>query len=419
MKRRRQGEVYKSRERQMIRNAFNYFKKSMSVSAAVDETCKALGCSKTIVYAVRKSQRLTSPRRQMPKRSGLQKNTRTTTYNENVQLIIRRKVHNFFLNNTPPTLNKIFAVVNSDSDLPTFSKLTLYRLLKDIGFAYEKVGNKTVLNERDDIIRWRHNYLRQIKQFRLDGRNIVYTDESWVNVGHFVSKAWTDTTMKSSRQAFIEGCSTGLTPSTGRGQRFAIIHAMNEKGFVPGAKFTKLCKGNTADAHDEICAENFEEWFLNQLLPNLPPRTIIVLDNASYHSRKLERIPATNWKKNDILQWLIGKGVHTAEGMLKLDLLHMVAQVKYKYNDYYIDNEAEKKGHYILRLPPYHCTLNPIEMVWAQLKHFIRTNNATFKIRDMTPLIDEAFNNISPENLRNYVEHIKKGIQSYILVCFS
>ena len=34
-----------------------------------------------------------------------------------------------------------------------------------------------------------------------------------------------------------------------------------------------------------------------------------------------------------------------------------------------IDEIARACGHEVLRLPPYHCTLNPIELVWAQLKH--------------------------------------------------
>jgi len=30
-------------------------------------------------------------------------------------------------------------------------------------------------------------------------------------------------------------------------------------------------------------ATSFEEWFKEKLLPALPPNTLIVMDNASYH----------------------------------------------------------------------------------------------------------------------------------------
>jgi predicted O-methyltransferase YrrM len=32
--------------------------------------------------------------------------------------------------------------------------------------------------------------------------------------------------------------------------------------------------------------EMYEKYFSEQLLPNLPPKSVIVVDNASYHSRK-------------------------------------------------------------------------------------------------------------------------------------
>ena len=41
---------------------------------------------------------------------------------------------------------------------------------------------------------------------------------------------------------------------------------------------------NTGDYHDEITAEHSEEWFASELLPNIQPNSLVVMDNASYHS---------------------------------------------------------------------------------------------------------------------------------------
>jgi hypothetical protein len=82
--------------------------------------------------------------------------------------------------------------------------------------------------ERDDIVSWRHKYLVQIKTFRNERSNIYYTDESWVNAGITVSKEWKDTTIKTEKQAFLAGLSCGLKSPTGRGSRFALVHAGNE-----------------------------------------------------------------------------------------------------------------------------------------------------------------------------------------------
>uniref|UniRef100_A0A6P7FB36 Nose resistant to fluoxetine protein 6-like n=1 Tax=Diabrotica virgifera virgifera TaxID=50390 RepID=A0A6P7FB36_DIAVI len=40
-----------------------------------------------------------------------------------------------------------------------------------------------------------------------------------------------------------------------------------------------------------------------------------------------------------------------------------------------LESIAEKHGHTILRLPPYFCVFNPIELIWGQLKPSIRRSN--------------------------------------------
>lgn len=104
-----------------------------------------------------------------------------------------------------------------------------------------------MLIEREDIVSWRHKFLLQVKNFRKENRNIVYTDESWVNTGISVQKVWIYKSIKTPRQAFLAGLSTGLKSPTGRGPRFALVHAGNERGFVPNAKLVFLCKKNTAE----------------------------------------------------------------------------------------------------------------------------------------------------------------------------
>ena len=59
---------------------------------------------------------------------------------------------------------------------------------------------------------------------------------------------------------------------------------------------------NSADYHDEINSEHFIEWFTQQLLPNIPPTSVIILDNASYHKQMdVDKPPTTvgNVAKHD------------------------------------------------------------------------------------------------------------------------
>ena len=48
--------------------------------------------------------------------------------------------------------------------------------------------------------------------------------------------------------------------------------------------FFKSTKGSSTDYHQEMNATNFEQWFQERLIPALPTSTLIVMDNASYHS---------------------------------------------------------------------------------------------------------------------------------------
>ncbi|KAJ8967987.1 hypothetical protein NQ317_017429 [Molorchus minor] len=74
---------------------------------------------------------------------------------------------------------------------------------------YLKRSRKSVLIERDDIVSWRRDYLRSIKQFRREGRSIYFLDETWCDEGHTHKK-------KSKRDAFIKGLSMGLKNSSGK-----------------------------------------------------------------------------------------------------------------------------------------------------------------------------------------------------------
>jgi transposase len=70
-----------------------------------------------------------------------------------------------------------------------------------------------------------------------------------------------------------------------------------------------------------INADIFHAWTVEQLIPSLPERSVIVMDNAAFHQRA--------------------------------DTL----------------NEIRTKKHDVLFLPPYSPDLNPIEKKWAQTKN--------------------------------------------------
>jgi len=53
--------------------------------------------------------------------------------------------------------------------------------------------------------------------------------------------------------------------------------------------------------------ETFCGWIEN-ILPRLKENCVIVIDNASYHSVKLDKAPTASTKKTDVIQWLENRG---------------------------------------------------------------------------------------------------------------
>ncbi|XP_074035663.1 uncharacterized protein [Leptinotarsa decemlineata] len=210
-------------------------------------------------------------------------------------------------------------------------------------------------------------------------------DETWVNAGHTTPKVWVDETVTSSRRAFLDGLSTGLTNPSGKGKRLIICHIGNENGFVAEGLWCFESK-KTGDYHEEMNGKSFEQWF-SKVLPHLEDNAVIVMDNAPYHSRRLEKIPRTSSKKVEIQNWLRSKNISFEDSMLRVQLLKIVKERKLEYQKYIVDEMAAGQNKIVLRLPPYHCELNPIELIWADVKNFVAQHNTTFKFADLKVLL--------------------------------
>lgn len=318
---------------------------------------------------------------------------------------IRQTIHSFWLRRELPTIDKILTAVNENPSLPNFKRTTLFKVIKQLNFVYTKRKRCSVLTERNDPICWRQRYLYDIRKYRTEGRTVYYLDETWLNAGDCVEHVWVDTTITSNLDAFNKGLTTGSKNPTGKGKRLIVVHIGSNNGFLPGGLLCFESKKNSSDYHDEMNGDCFNEWF-ESVLPRLEPNSIIVLDNAPYHSVKAEKIPTSNSKKADILEWLISKGAIPERPMKRAELLQMVREIKSKYSSYIIDNMAKAAGHTVLRLPPYHCEFNPIELAWAMVKKYVKAKNTTYKLDDVRQLLNTAIERVTKENWENFIRHV-------------
>ncbi|KAI4471023.1 hypothetical protein MML48_1g10719 [Holotrichia oblita] len=200
----------------------------------------------------------------------------------------------------------------------------------------------------------RYDYLVAAKKYREEGRLICYLDETWYDSHNTVIKGRMDSSSM---------CQMDVPVS--RGKRIIICHI----------------KSSSLDYHQDMTSSLFEEWFCYSLLPSLPKEA-----NDFYYE--------DHYTKKQLLE---------------------VMNTKEYLKHYYVDNRAKEAGHTVLRLPPYHCVLNPTEVIWAQLKNMIRFTNQAPKLSEsIITCIKNAMQNVSAENWKNAIQHVITKENEYL-----
>jgi hypothetical protein len=80
---------------------------------------------------------------------------------------------------------------------------------------------------------------------------------------------------------------------------------------------------------------------------------------------------------------------------------------------YKTDKIANLHGHEVLRTPVRHCKVNPIELIWAQVKDFVTKNNTPFRLKDVKELTYAAFGKITKGVWTKAEEHVVKIEKEY------
>ncbi|KAF2903526.1 hypothetical protein ILUMI_02660 [Ignelater luminosus] len=105
------------------------------------------------------------------------------------------------------------------------------------------------------------------------------------------------------------------------------MHAGSNNDFIPEASLIFASKTNDPDFHGKMNKDNFPTWFRDQLLTKLEEPPIIIMDNASYHSSLVEKVPNSSWKKVEIQNWLREKKLEFPNNALKGNLFVIVASL--------------------------------------------------------------------------------------------
>jgi len=400
----------------------------ISLNRARDRAADALGVSKSSVQRLlRGSTGLLDPGEAEERERGMaMEGEDASAIRPALVAIIREK--------KPLTLDSLLQRIKEDNPPWIWSRATLHRaLVNRCGIVFRKRVSSYYRKMREDPenMRRRALYLKQFFQYEREGREFIYMDESWINKNLVPSKCWTDGTTE---------CEIDV-PS-GKGERWILIGAGGQMGWIHQS--CVMWRGNRQkeDYHTEMNAEVFEHWLKNKLLPIIPPNSCIVLDRAPYHKMLTEesKIARSNWKKEQVAQWLVDHGATddngvpftverflnepavvpdgerrttTRKGWTKQALLVLAHEMRPK-PQYMIwkwtreFNEAHETDVVPLLLPVAHPTLNPIEMLWGQIKQFVAANNGRCNMELIAELTRAKQHEQGSEAWQNSIRHSRR-----------
>ena len=280
-----------------------------------------------------------------------------------------------------------------------FSVRTLGRALDRWGFTFGKGTRTQRLKEKDHVVVSRHRYLRRKRANRKGGDTIrpeVYLDESYVNKNHSNDFVW-----------YFDDDGPWIQKPTGKGERLIIINAITKDGWVPGAKLTFKSTRKTGDYHGQMNQGLFKKWFEEKLLPNIPKESLIIMDNASYHNiLSAHSAPTSKCNKEKIRSWLEKNDIPLSDDCLKIEMVEVLSKIA-PSPTYIIDEIAARHGHEILRTPPYHPELQPIEICWGVVKNHI-ARNCDFTMANLMVQLEDAFSSVTAKTCSGIIRKVRR-----------
>lgn len=313
----------------------------------------------------------------------------------------------------------------------------LITLLTDIEYQPRQNTYYSRLREDNANVVLRARFLFRFFEV-LGKRPFCFLDESWLNKNMVPDKCWTDGSADMEDKV-----------PRGLGDRWIMLAAglVNTRrdndhgGWLPST--WKIWKGNVQkeDYHSEMNGDVFEDWFNKFLLPALPNDAVIVLDRAPYHMVRTEESKACSERtKAGLAKWLLDHKASKADGTLytlqemtvtptpsigqngkarktkgmSVAALQTLA-TSLKPEPVFLVFEWVKQWNRthnatidLLFLPVAHPQLNPIELMWSQIKRYVRTNNKDWNMPELKRLAEEKRDSLSAMDWKNSFAHTEK-----------
>ena len=230
-------------------------------------------------------------------------------------------------------------------------------------------------------------------------------------------------------------------PSDNLGEKHASAAVVTSKLSADGVE--------PEDYHDTLNGEKFCSWLSNRVLPafaKLYPRKkmVLILDNAKYHhARGEDWITPSKMNRVELATYLrhIGMREFTSEAGVVYPTAKYSAEVKEKngmagggpplkdlravltsyikshpgINTTLVQQIMKAKGHRLLYTPPYESWMQPIELVWARIKHQVAQQaKAGRSWQECAKQTATALSKLTPETCDNIIRHTEKLMDEWL-----
>ncbi len=129
------------------------------------------------------------------------------------------------------------------------------------------------------------------------------------------------------------------------------------------------------------------------------------MDNAPYHNVLVEEaFPKKSHSVKRLRECLSNNEIPWTKDMLKSELFDVCSRLATK-PEFLIDRIAQQEGHSILRTPPYHPELQPIETCWAIVKNYVAQHNDC-TMNKVLILLEEGFAKVTSKTCQKLIKKI-------------
>ena len=388
IQKRKQGEAYTYKEKKNVIRQFNsYREEGLSKSMSIFKIAKSLGSSTTTIRNIVKEFALKGDFLKGPNLKTSQTIFEKLTIPQRDAIRSRvhdeiRKVNNKEEGASFPTNKSLHELIQKIPGIPKWSVSTTKRILRHLGFKWLKDNqvNSGLLSEDQYTINRRAYVCKQLLDLEADGTYLMFLDESYINLNYTPDRKIQDTTIHTSKQAKDQGYTPGFKRTPGKGERLILIGVGGMDGWLK-KDIIKRKKGHL-NTKDDMDGDKFNAFVTDAFIrakQQYPDRKLaLVVDNASYHTKLCDDMPKSDWSLDQYKEFCYEKSLPVPPHYSKkAHLGHLVKQDYVEAAKKYVDASPEKYqlerlcilyDIILVRLPPYHPELNPIEQIWARGK---------------------------------------------------